>query len=369
MDTLEERILIVEDSPVNQRLLFSLLARSGYQVDLAGNGVQALNFLEDENRPLPNLIVLDILMPEMNGFELCLYLKQNPSLQDIPVIFISSLGEAADKVRGFEVGGVDYVTKPFHSGEVLARIHTHLKLCRLQRQLEEKNIQLNLEKEKSESLLLNVLPVRVAQELIAKGSFAPKSHREVTVCFADIVQFTRTASQLEPEVIIRELNNIFSAFDNISGRHGCERIKTIGDAYLCTSGIPDEDPHHVHKMADVALEMIAFLQQCNKTAAHKWQVRIGIHCGNVVGGIVGVDKYLFDIFGDTVNIASRLEGLSQPMQIHTSQEIYDKLKESFVFSEPSWVEMKGKGVCKTYFLEGRKKKCNCSQHHASSYKY
>ncbi|WP_028585258.1 adenylate/guanylate cyclase domain-containing protein [Desulfogranum mediterraneum] len=348
----QERILVVEDSVINQKILERLLTQQGYAVSLAGDADQALAHLHQNRTTLPELIVLDIMMPGMDGYTLCTLLKKNEQFRDIPVVFISSLDRAANKVRGFEVGGVDYITKPFHSAEVLARIHTHLKLCRLQRQLEEKNRQLQLEKQRSEGLLLNVLPARVAQELIATGSFSPQLYTNVSVCFIDIVQFTAAASLLRPDILIEELNQIFSGFDAIAREHGCERMKTVGDAFLCTCGIPEADPRHAHKMADTALAIIAFMEERNQRAAHKWQVRIGMHCGDVVGGIVGTDKYLYDIFGDTVNVASRLESLSAPMKINVSAQVHETLAAEYRFSKPLQVEMKGKGGRAMAFLLG-----------------
>lgn len=343
-------ILVVEDSPVNQKILKNLLEGEGYAVQTANHGKEALGQLQAE---VPDLIVLDILMPEMDGLELCRLLKQQPALSDIPVIFISSLDNPTDKLSGFAAGGVDYITKPFHPAEVLARISTHLKICRLQRQLEEKNRQIGVEKQKSEALLLNVLPARVAQELMEKGSCTPQCFADVTVCFVDIVQFTASAAILEPEVLIGELNILFTAFDRIAEANQCERMKTIGDAYLCVCGIPEKNERHVQAMADTALEMIAFLTGRNQTTELQWQVRIGIHSGPVVGGIVGTKKYLYDIFGDTVNLASRLERLSVPMCINVSAEVHRRLHDAFVFSAPQQVAMKGKGLQTTYFLEGR----------------
>ncbi len=349
----QARILVVEDSPVNQRLLCALLEKQGYEVDAVASGKQALARLQATPFRLPDLILLDIVMPEMNGFDFCRYLKNDPALADIPVIFISSLASASDKLHAFNLGGVDYITKPFHPGEVMARIATHLKLCRLQRQLEEKNRQLQVEKQKSESLLRNVLPIRVAQELIQTGECRPQSFDPVTVCFVDIVSFTSISSSLSPETVIQELNDIFTAFDAVTHAHQCERMKTIGDAYLCAAGIPEPDDGHARKIASVSLDMIDFLTRRNQVADLKWEVRIGLHTGKVVGGIVGTDKYLFDIFGDTVNIASRLENLSLPMHIHVSEELYLLLQQDFVFSEPRSVDIKGKGPARTYFLLGR----------------
>ena len=344
-------ILVVEDSPINQRILQSLLAREGYAVRVADHGKAALAQVAEVQ---PDLILLDILMPEMDGLECCRLLKEQRATRHIPVIFISSLDNTADKLNGFAAGGVDYVTKPFHPSEVLARISTHLKLCRLQRQLGEKNRQLELEKQKSEALLLNVLPARVAAELMEKGSCAPQCFPEVAVCFVDIVQFTSAAAALTPETLIGELNTLFTAFDRIAEANRCERMKTIGDAYLFVCGIPEANGHHLRDTAVAALEMLAYVRQRNRTAGLQWQVRIGIHSGPVVGGIVGSKKYLYDIFGDTVNIASRLQALSEPMRINVSASVYRLLQDEFVFSCPLSVEMKGKGVQSTCFLEGRR---------------
>lgn len=342
-------ILIVEDSPLNQKILKNLLERVGYATMAAFNGKEALQVLEHTS---PDLIVLDIMMPEMDGLECCRRLKQRETVRDIPVIFLSSLDETSDKISGFEAGGVDYVTKPFHPAEVLARIDTHLKLCRLQRQLEEQNRQLEAEKQKSEALLLNVLPARVARELMAKGSCAPQSFPAVTVCFVDIVQFTDIAATLAPKLLLRELNTLFTAFDRIVEQNQCERMKTIGDAYLCVCGLPEENPRHAQCIASAALEMIAYLSKRNKRAKQRWQVRIGIHSGPLVGGIVGIKKYLYDIFGDTVNTAARLEELSQPMRINLSRATSELLRDEFVFSSLRQVQMKGKGEQRMCFLEG-----------------
>jgi adenylate cyclase len=343
-------ILVVEDSPINQRILKHLLEKEGYAVRTANHGKEALLAVAEER---PDLILLDILMPEMDGLELCRLLKEQDTSRDIPVIFISSLDHTADKLSGFAAGGVDYIIKPFHPAEVLARVDTHLKLCRLQRQLSEKNRQLEVEKQKSEALLLNVLPARVAGELMEKGSCTPQYFKEVTVCFVDIVQFTSAAAILPPEVLIDELNTLFTAFDRIAEANRCERMKTIGDAYLFVCGIPEANEHHTRDVAVAALEIVSYLQDRNRTGGQQWQVRIGLHSGPVVGGIVGSKKYLYDIFGDTVNIAARLEALSDPMCINVSAEVRRRLERDFLFSCPLDVEMKGKGRQSTCFLEGR----------------
>ncbi|MCL1980604.1 MAG: response regulator [Proteobacteria bacterium] len=344
-------ILVVEDSPINQRVLYDLLGKSGFIVHIANNGREALALIK---RRLPDLILLDIVMPEMDGLALCHLLRGQKATRDIPVIFISALDNTADKLSGFAAGGVDYITKPFHPAEVLARIGTHLKICRLQRQLAEKNSQLELEKQKSEALLLNVLPVHIAAELMEKGICIPHNFTSVAVCFIDIVQFTTAASTLAPEVLIGELNDLFTAFDLFTEANNCERMKTIGDAYLFVSGMPEPEPSgkHVRDAAMAALAMVEYIRERNRTGLN-WQVRIGLHCGPVVGAIVGTKKYLYDIFGDTVNVAARLQTLSEPMRVNVSSGVYDQLRDEFTFSPSHSVEMKGKGMQSTYFLEGR----------------
>jgi class 3 adenylate cyclase len=345
---LSASILVVEDSPINQRQLQSLLTKQGYHVNVANHGKEALAKLEFLR---PDLILLDVVMPEMDGLSLCRLLKADPATCDIPVIFISSLDHTADKLSGFGAGGVDYITKPFHPAEVMARISTHLHLRMLQRQLAENNRQLAEEKRKSEALLLNVLPAQVARELMERGSCSPQHFPEVSVCFVDIVHFTNIAALLPPEILISELNVLFTAFDRIVEGQQCERMKTIGDAYLFVAGIPEPRPDHSRMAALAALEILEYLKQRNLNASQQWQVRIGLHSGPVVGGIVGTRKYLYDIFGDTVNIAARLQELSRPMRINVSAAFRKGLEEEFVFSCPLEVEMKGKGLQDTCFLD------------------
>jgi len=213
---LSASILVVEDSPINQRQLQSLLTKQGYHVTVANHGKEALAKLEFLR---PDLILLDVVMPEMDGLALCHLLKADPATREIPVIFISSLDHTTDKLSGFAAGGVDYITKPFHPSEVMARISTHLHLRLLQRQLAANNLQLAEEKRKSEALLLNVLPARVAQELMERGSCSPQHFAEVSVCFVDIVRFTDIAALLPPELLISELNTLFTAFDRIVEAH------------------------------------------------------------------------------------------------------------------------------------------------------
>lgn len=207
------------------------------------------------------------------------------------------------------------------------------------------------EKKKSEKLLLNILPVRVANDLKKTGKTKPESFENVTVYFSDIVGFTKASSTLEPKLLIDELNEIFTQFDNIMEKHKCERIKTIGDAYLAICGLPDKNEHHAENMIKASIEILSYLNRKNEKSSIKWRIRIGIHSGKVVGGVVGIKKYIYDVFGDTINTASRMESNSEPMRINVSQETYEIVKEKFTFIPREPMNIKGKGLLNMYFID------------------
>ena len=218
------------------------------------------------------------------------------------------------------------------------------------RELRLANTELAEEKQKSDSLLLNILPSRVANDLKEQGRTEPESFPEVTVFLSDFVAFTRLATTLEPSVLIHELNDIFTAFDNIVEKNNCERIKTIGDAYLCVCGMPTPNPDHAPNIVRSAVEIVDYLDERNKSSEIQWKIRIGIHTGKVVGGVVGVKKYIYDVFGDTINTASRMETLSEPMRINISDTTRHHLDNQFPLEEREPVQVKGKGLMNMYFV-------------------
>jgi len=219
-------------------------------------------------------------------------------------------------------------------------------------ELEDAHRIIQVEKAKSDKLLLNILPVRVANDLKEKGETEPESYDNVTVYFSDIVGFTDMSSRLEPRFLIEELNDIFTAFDNIIEKNQCERIKTIGDAYLCVSGMPEQNPNHAENIVRSATEIIKYLRNRNHISNIQWKIRVGIHTGQVVGGVVGIKKYIYDVFGDTINTASRMESNSQPMKINVSEATYQIVKDKFQFIERDSIAVKGKGMMKMYFVKG-----------------
>jgi adenylate cyclase len=207
------------------------------------------------------------------------------------------------------------------------------------------------EKAKSDKLLLNILPSGIANDLKEKGSTEPQLYEDVTVCFTDMVGFTQQSARLEPKHLIDELNDIFTAFDNIVERHTCERIKTIGDSYLAVCGLPRANSNHAENIIRAAVEMLQYLEKKNLESKIEWQMRVGINSGNVIAGVVGIKKYLYDVFGDTINIASRMESASDPMRINVSESTYNLVRDKFKFEPRGEIEVKGKGAINMFFIK------------------
>jgi adenylate cyclase len=209
----------------------------------------------------------------------------------------------------------------------------------------EKNArELQREKERAEKLLLNIMPRAVFEEMKDFGSVSPARFDDATILMLDFVDFTEMTVSRNPAELVSELNDMFSAFDRIVELFGCERMKTIGDAYMAVSGLPEPNEDHAQAIARVALRMRRYLEKRNESRQEPWLGRIGIHSGPVVGSIVGVQKYVYDIFGPGVNMAARMEALAEPMQILISPTTYALIGDEFVCSDLGEHEVKGFGT-------------------------
>ena len=220
-------------------------------------------------------------------------------------------------------------------------------------ELQMANDQLSLEQEKSERLLLNILPETIAQRLKDSPHSIADGFSDVTILFADIVGFTQLAAELSPSKLVSLLNRIFSAFDTLTDRHGLEKIKTIGDAYMVAGGLPKRRLDHVEAIADLALDMNAALEKINRNSSVALSMRIGIHTGPVVAGVIGKKKFIYDLWGDTVNIASRMESHGLAGGIQVSEAVYQRLRHAYVLEARESIEVKGKGKLQTYLLRDR----------------
>ena len=329
---MNSRILLIEDAPANIQALSAILKEQGYQISIATSGQQALELLA---RVRPDLILLDIMMPGIDGFETCRRIKASTTWREIPIIFLTAKTETADIVRGFEVGAVDYVAKPFNAHELLARVRTHLALDQLYRE--------------NQRLLLNVLPAPIAEKLKKQTGIIAERFDDVTVLFADIVGFTPLSTRLSPTELLELLNRVFSGFDELAGRHGLEKIKTIGDAYMVAGGLPEPHTDHPAAMAALALAMHESIRQIGNQFGGL-SLRVGLHVGNVIAGVIGIRKFIYDVWGDTVNTASRLESHGVAGRVHVSDTVFQRLRDRFVFEPRGTIELKGRGPMNTYFL-------------------
>ena len=539
-DRYQADILVVDDTPDNLRLSIRILQKQGYKVRPVTNGFSALEAIQSSP---PDLILLDIMMPDLDGYELCQKLKAEQQFSQIPIIFLSAIEEGINKAKAFEVGGSDYITKPFQMKEVLARVSNQLAVRSLQIQLQEnnqklteQNVQLHqeiaerrqvemetrlllratqaisksenfesaidlilrlicetiewnlgeawipssdgqvlkcalgryasdlsfsefrqtscqlsfapgvgmpgriwlgqqsewiddvstapeqvflrsqiaanvglkaafgvpiladnqvlavlifyrdknlecqprllelvsavatqlgaliqrkqaeeslrLQQKQTERLLLNILPKPIADRLQKEQKLIADHFDEVSVLFADLVGFTEFSARKTPTQLVEILNGIFCDFDRLSESHGLEKIKTIGDAYMVVGGLPTAREDHGRAIALLALEMQSALTQFNLKIGESFQLRIGIHSGSVVAGIIGISKFSYDLWGDTVNVASRMESNGMPGKIQVTGATYERLKEQFIFEERGIIEVKGKGKMLTYWLIG-----------------
>jgi PAS domain S-box-containing protein len=474
-------IVIVDDKPTNLGVLFDFLTDSGFKVLVAQDGESAIQKVEYAH---PDLILLDIMMPGIDGFETCRRLKANPSTCDIPVIFMTALSDTEDKLKGFSLGAVDYVTKPVQQEEVRARVTTHLTLRNLQKKLQAQNLQLQETEEKyrsifenategifqatpegryitanpalarilgyaspeqliaeivnigkqlyvepfrrddliallkredmlsdfesevyrqdgtkiwisenirtvrdangqllfyegsviditerkqsedalrkarkrAELLLLNILPQPIAERLKRGQRTIAENFEDVTVMFADLVDFTKFSAHTSATELVELLNVIFSKFDRLAEQHRIEKIKTIGDAYMVVAGLPTPRPDNAGAIAEMALDMQTAIVELNAELGKSFRLRIGIHSGPVVAGVIGIRKFSYDLWGDTVNTASRMESQGLPGAIQVSATTYERLRDRYLFEERNPIQVKGKGEMVTYLLIGRKVK-------------
>jgi len=217
-------------------------------------------------------------------------------------------------------------------------------------QLEE----LNAERAKSEALLLNILPSSVAERLKADDHAIADGFAEVTVLFADIVGFTKLAERLSPVEVVRCLNDLFSMFDDLAQELNVEKIKTIGDAYMAAAGLVGAGDRHTHAMAEMSLRMLDRVAKFGDSHAEPLSVRIGLNTGPVVAGVIGKKKFIYDVWGDTVNTASRMESHGTPGFIHVTEETQRRLADAYVFEARGEIDVKGKGPMRTYYLVGRR---------------
>jgi len=347
------RALIVDDLAANRALLARRLSRLRLEVAEAASGQEALDLLRAQ--PF-DIVLLDVMMPELDGCQTLGFIKSDPRLREIPVLMVSALDELSSVVRCIELGADDYLPKPFEGAILDARVAACLEKKRLRDSERALVEDLRQERNRSEELLLNVLPKEIAGRLKNGESSIADNFSEVTILFADLVGFTELASRLAPRETVRLLDSIFSGFDALAGRHRLEKIKTMGDAYLVAGGIPVPRPDHAEAVAEMALGMRDVVQACGASSGETLCIRIGIASGPVVAGVIGKKKFIYDLWGDAVNTASRMESHGVAGRIQVSASTHRLLGDRYRCAERGPIAVKGKGPMLTYFLLGREER-------------
>jgi adenylate cyclase len=307
-----------------------------------------------------DLALLDLVMPGASGFEVLRAIKTGLRARDVLVIMISGVDETEKVVACIETGADDYVLKPFNATLLRTRVRALLERKQLRdwekeqtEQLKGALLQLESERKTTEKLLLNILPKAVCDELRLRGSVSPTYFEDVTIIFTDFVSFTSSTEKLTADELVALLNEYFSAFDNIVERYGLEKLKTVGDSYIFLSGLPDRTPSHPVDGLLASIEMLEFVKEKQKARPHPgWSMRIGIHTGAVIAGVVGTSKFAFDVWGDAVNFASRMVMSGAGNKINVSERAFQRLKDFFICTPRGLVAIKGDRQAEMYFVEG-----------------
>lgn len=349
----EASILIVDDTPANLQVLADMLKQQGYKARPVPSGKLALQAAAKDP---PDLILLDITMPEMNGYQVCEQLKAAESTRDIPVLFISALGETEDKVKAFTVGGVDYITKPFQLEEVLARVETHLALRNLQRELGRANRELEkrVAERTAELLRLNTAMERfvpreflsfLQKSSIAEVRLGDQVQRDMTVMFADLRGFTSLSECLTPQENFDFLNAYLGQVSPVIRRHRGFIDKYVGDAVMAL--FPEAAEDALQAAIAIRGEVAGFNAWREGEAGPPIAVGIGLHAGSLMLGILGeAERLQGSVISDAVNLAARLEGVSMlyGVAITVSEQTLQRLPDSgkYHFRCLGWVQVKGK---------------------------
>jgi len=350
-------ILIVDDDEDLRRMIALRLELFGYQnVATAPDGEAALELIR---RREFDLAILDIEMPRLDGFGVLRALREDPERRHVPVIVSSGLDDLEAVARCIALGAEDYLLKPLKTEIFRARVSATLERKRLRDierlrliQLQHERRLLELEQDKTERLLLNVLPRSIASRLKQGERTIAERYDDVTVLFADVVDFSSWAGRTDPEYLVSLLNDLFSRFDQLAGERGLEKIKTIGDSYLAVGGLPERREDHAGAVAHLALEMLGALREFNRDRGVELSMRIGLNSGPVVAGIIGRRKFTYDLWGATVNVASRMQAAGVPDRIQVTSTTGSLLQGRFRLTPRGSVTCKGVGEVTTFLLDG-----------------
>jgi adenylate cyclase len=367
---LQARILVVDDQAANIMLLERMLSGAGYLAVASTSDPRAVCELHRANGY--DLILLDLQMPDMDGFEVLEALKQVELDGYVPVLVVTA--QPAHKLRALQAGAKDFVSKPFEIAEVLTRVHNMLEvrlyakaLARTVRELEAsqeliraKNAELKklfdevvAERKISERLALKVPANSIVERLQARPDVTASTFPDVTVLVADVVGLAGQVPTATPERLVEMVEELFALFDARASRRGLRKVKTLGNSYMAAAGVPVPAADHAEQAAHLALDLLEELEGFNQRTGSRLQVRIGLHTGLVVAGLIGRSQFLYDLWGEAVIIAGRMESHGVAGHAQVSESTRRLLAEPFLFEEHGTQELEGQAELKTWFLVGR----------------
>ncbi|MCP4360004.1 MAG: response regulator [Chloroflexi bacterium] len=337
----QPKILIVDDEPFNVDYLEQELEDLHYDTVSATNGQEALAKVMTES---PDVILLDIMMPIMDGFEVLSHLKSDPYTRDIPVIVISAANDLTRVVKGIEMGAEDFLPKPFDHVLLRARISASLEKKQWHDREKSYIQQIEAEKARADELLRVILPEAIIDELKATNRVRPRLYNNVAVIFADVVSFTPYCDSHSLKEIVHNLQQMIAVYETAALEFDLQKIKTDGDSFMAVAGLFSKLDNPVLNCIQCGWQIIDLAGRL----PDPWQIRVGIHVGPVLGAILGHRQYLFDVWGDTVNTAQRIESYGAANAVNLSRNAWLSVADQVLGESSGMIEVKGKGRLEIY---------------------
>ena len=353
---LSAKILVVDDQPANVLLLERTLAGAGYTAVTSTLDPRTVCALHEANHY--DLIVLDLQMPGMDGFAVMEALKPIEAGGYLPVLVVTA--QPDHKLRALRAGAKDFISKPFEIAEVLMRVRNMLEVRLLHVAIRRQNDELKTlfdqvvaERKVSERLALQVPPDSIAARLAARPDVTPESFADATVLIADVVGLADLTPAVDPAGLALLLEELFAGFDGLAKARGLRKVKTLGNSYLAAAGVPVPCGDHAARAAHLALDMLEALDRFNERTGHALQVRVGVASAPVVADVIGRRRYLYDVWGEAVNTASRMESHGVAGHVQVAERTRQLLGAPFQLEERGAIDVAGQGAMTTWFLGGR----------------
>ncbi|WP_430933665.1 adenylate/guanylate cyclase domain-containing protein [Saccharicrinis sp. 156] len=342
------RILILGNDEINLQIIKRQLREFDEEWLIINKSCE--DSVSELNSTCYNLVLIDCENSSSELLEKIRFIKKSNKNWDTAILVCLQETEGENIKEILVAGALDFIQKPLKNIELFARVRTALTLSSSIEKHEKQARAISEGQNKIQEIVSGLLPKEIITELTLLGESKPKKYREASVLFVDLVDFTKKSTKLSPKILIDELTEIFSSFDQIIVNNNCTRIKTMGDGYLAVSGIPTPNKNHAGNLINVAIDIRDFLIQRNKINPVKWDAKIGINSGEVIGSVLGTKNFLFDVFGDTVNAASRMEKNCEPNQINIGKKTYMLTRDKFRFIERLPNDVRGIGVKSMYYL-------------------